>query len=117
MPNRLSNSRIGGAGLIIKGGTATATAGAATLNADSGKITSESVTTAAGATYTLTLTNANIVATSLVLCSVTTAGTGTPAITKVTPAAGSVVIVVQNISAATAFNNTLVFSFLVVAQA
>ena len=37
--------------------TATATAGAATLNKMSGTVTSESLTTAAGATYTLTVTD------------------------------------------------------------
>lgn len=99
------------------GGTATATAGAATLNALSGKVTSESLTTAAGATYTLTLTNSMVAATDVVQCTVTTTGAGMPTICKVTPAAGSLVIVVQNIHATNAFNNTLVFSFLVIAQA
>jgi hypothetical protein len=102
---------------IFGGGTATASAGAATLNATAGLITSESVTTAAGATYTLTLPHNQIAATDLVFASVTTAGTGTPAVTKVTPAGGSLVIVVQNIHASAAFNNTLKIAFLAVGQA
>lgn len=93
--------------------TATAVAGAATLNKPSGKITSEALTTVAGATYTLTLTNSEIAAADIVQCSVAlgTATTGVPTITTVKPAAGSVVIIVQNIAAAAALNGTLVFAF------
>lgn len=95
--------------------TATATAGAATLAKDSGKITSESLTTAAGSTYTLTLTNSAIAAADMVFASVAygTATTGMPVITRVTPAANSVVIVVQNIHASAALNGTIVISFMV----
>lgn len=97
-------------------GTATATAGAATLAKVAGKITSEALTTAAAATYTLTLTDTEIEATDLVFASVAygTSTTGTPAIARVTPAAGSVVIVVQNIHASAALNGTIVISFFVV---
>lgn len=95
--------------------TATATAGAATLAKDSGKITSEALTTAAGATYTLTLTNTAIAAADMVFASVAlgTATTGMPVVTRVTPAAGSVVIIVQNIHASAALNGTIVISFMV----
>lgn len=95
--------------------TATATAGAATLNKDSGKITTESLTTAAGATYTLTLTDSSIAAADMVFASVAfgTATTGMPIITSVAPAAGSVVITVLNGHASAAFNGTLRISFLV----
>lgn len=91
--------------------TATGSAGAATLNAPSGVVTTESLTTAAAATFTETITNDHIAATDVCFASVTTAGTGAPAIVKTTPAAGSLVITVQNISAATAFNNTLKIAF------
>lgn len=93
--------------------TAAATAGAATLNKNSGVITSEALTTAAGASYTLTLTNSVIAATDQVFASVQygTATTGSPAVVTVTPGAGSVVIVVQNISAATALNGTIKIAF------
>lgn len=96
---------------LIGAGTATATAGAATLNANAGVVTSESLTTAAGATYTLTITNANIAAADVVQASVTTAGTGMPTIAKVTPAAGSLVVVVQNIHASVAFNAVIKIAF------
>lgn len=96
--------------------TATAVAGAATLNKMSGAITSEAITTAAGATYTLTLTNSSIAAADQVFANVNLgAGSGgTPAIASVTPAAGSVVIVVQNIHASAAFNAAIKIAFLVV---
>lgn len=95
--------------------TAAATSGAATLNKASGQITSEALTTAAAADYTLTLTDSAIVATSLVFASVQfgTSTTGEPAITSITPAAGSVVIKVRNIHASAAFNGTIIVSFLV----
>lgn len=96
-------------------GTAAATAGAATLNSITGTVTSEALTTAAGATYTLTLTNSKIAADSVVLASVGngTNAAGSPAITTVTVAANSVVIVIQNIAAAAAFNGTLKIGFTV----
>lgn len=95
--------------------TATASAGAATLSKMAGVITSEAITTAAGADYTLTLTNADVSAADQVFASVqlTTAG-GTPAVASVTPAAGSVVIVVQNIHATAPFAGAIKISFLVV---
>ena len=93
--------------------TATATAGAATLNKNSGVITSEALTTAAVATYTLTLTNSAITATDQVFASVNRgAGTGgTPTIASVAPGTGSVVIVVQNIHASAAFNAAIKIAF------
>ena len=93
--------------------TASATTGAATLNKNAGVITSEALTTAAGATYTLTLTNSTIAAADQVFASVQlgTATTGMPVVTTVTPAAGSVVIVVQNIHASAALNGTIKIAF------
>ncbi|MBX9593931.1 MAG: hypothetical protein K2X46_06185 [Roseomonas sp.] len=96
--------------------TAAATAGAATLDKLAGVITSEALTTAAGASYTLTLTNSTIAAADQVFASVGygTSTTGAPVVTRVTPAAGSVVVVVQNIHASAALNGTIRISFLVV---
>lgn len=97
-------------------GTASASAGAATLNKTAGKITTEALTTAAAGTYTLTLTNSVIAATDMVFASVTdgTATAGTPMIEKITPGSGSVVIRVKNDHATNAFDGTLVISFLVI---
>jgi hypothetical protein len=104
-----------GAGVRVGAGTktATATAGAATLSKPAGTVTSEALTTAAGATYTLTITNTTVAATDEVFASVAygTATTGTPVVTRVQPGAGSVVIVVQNIHASAAINGSLKISF------
>ena len=96
--------------------TATATAGAATLNKTSGKITSESLTTAAAAAYTLTLTNSTIAATDIVFASVAngTNSAGIPIVGRVTLGSGSVTILVENQHASAAFNGTIVISFMVV---
>ena len=93
--------------------TATAVAGAATLNKNSGVVTTEALTTAAGAAYTLTLTDSSIAATDTVFASVAmgSATAGSPAIASVTPAAGSVVIVVRNTTGAAALNGTLNVGF------
>lgn len=96
--------------------TATAVAGAATLNQPVGRITSEALTTAAAADYTLTLTNSFVTAASKVFVQV---GNGTnttaPAYAHaVALAAGSVVIKVRNGHATAALNGTITVDFLVV---
>ena len=113
---RITRGKVQAGQIGVIGGTATGTSNAATLNAGAGVITTESASTTAGNTFTLTLTNNHIAAADIVLVSVTTGGTGSPAVTKVTPAAGSVVIVIQNVHGSTAFNNTLKISFVVIKQ-
>ncbi len=95
-------------------GSATATAGAATLNGLSGKVTSEALTTAQNAIYTLTITNSSIAAADIVLVNVAngTNSAGTPMIGKVTAGAGSVAIeVINKHASAVAFNGTVVVGF------
>lgn len=103
---------------IDNGGTktASATAGAATLARYAGVITSESITTAAQANYTLTLTNSLIAAADQVYVSVNngTNSAGTPVLSTVAPGSGSVVIIIKNDHATNAFNGTLKISFLLV---
>lgn len=102
-------------GFAIKNSTATAAAGAATLNAYAGKVTSESLTTAQNATYTLTITDSFIAATDLVTASLAngTNTQGTPVIVRITPAAGSLVILVKNMhDAAQALNGTIIVTFI-----
>lgn len=97
-------------------GVATASAGAATLAKMAGIITTEALTTAALADYTLTLTNSAIAAADMVFASVNN-GTNTTAgidVQRVSPAAGSVVILIRNTHATVALNGTLKISFLVV---
>ena len=98
-------------------GTAVATAGAATLNAQTGKVTSESLTTAQNVNYTMTITNNQIAAADIVLASIAngTNTQGTPVLLRVTPGAGSVAIVIRNAhESAQALNGTLVVSFQVI---
>lgn len=98
----------------LNSGTATATAGAATLANRFGKVTSEALTTAQNAIYTLTITNTAIRATDLVMASVAngTNTQGTPVVTRVQPANGSLVILISNLHAsAQALNGTIVVSF------
>ena len=97
-------------------GTATATAGAATLNNRFGVVTSEALTTAQNAKYTLTITNSAVKATDLAFASVAngTNSQGTPMGEKVTCGAGSLVVVVKNAhDAAQAFNGTIKVAFAV----
>lgn len=108
-----------GATLQIEQNTATAAAGAATLNGTAGKVTTEALTTAAGAAYTLTLTNSKIGANDSVFVTVDN-GTNTTAgieVGRVTPSAGQVVILVWNRHAADALDGTLKIGFLVVKKA
>src|SRR5574343_1464760 len=96
--------------------TKSATAGAATLHQTSGVITSESVTTAAGATYTLTLANNKITASDIVMASVAygTSSTGNPTVVRVQPSADQLIVTIQNIHASAAFNGTIKIAFMVV---
>lgn len=94
-------------------GSAVSTAGAATVNHTGGIITTEALTTAAGADYSFTLTNNNISPSSIVLISVGN-GTNTTVpycVHSVQPAAGSVTFKIRNLHATVALNGTLVISF------
>jgi hypothetical protein len=95
-------------------GVVTAAAGAATSNKGNAVVTSESLTTAAAAIYTLTVTDSKIALTSIVMASVQlgTSTTGDPIVTQVTPAAGSVVIKVKNDHATAALNGTIKVSYI-----
>ena len=94
----------------------TAIAGAVTAQGTKLQITSEALVTAAAATYTLTITDAAISASSSVFVTVNygTASAGEPGVHRVQPLAGSVVISIRNDAAAAAFNGTLVIGVLVV---
>ena len=96
--------------------TATATAGAATLAKSAGKVTSESLTTAAGAAYTLTITATGKVAAADQVFASLANGTntqGNPVIVRVTPGANTITVVVHNFHASQALNGTLVVSYMV----
>lgn len=104
-------------GFGVHAGAVTAASGAATLHRKAGVVTTEALTTAQNAIYTLTLTNNRVQASSIVLATVTdgTNTQGTPMVVRVTPAAGSLVITVANKHAsAEALNGSLKISFLIV---
>lgn len=91
-----------------------ATAGAITMNAIIGKVTTEALTTAQNTDYTLTITNNQVTAADVVVASLAwgTNSQATPVITRVTPGAGTITVIVRNMhSAATALDGTLVISF------
>lgn len=98
-------------------GAATATAGAATLNAQVGQITTEALTTAAGADYTLTLTNTRVDAGCLPFFSVALGTTNqggpyvahSPVVTE-----DSLVVKVRNLHATVAANGTLKINYLLI---
>lgn len=93
---------------------ATAVAGLATANGESGTVTSEALTTAAGATYTLTIRNGYVGTGSRALASVSngTNTQGDPIVGTVTPSEYGVVVTVINRHASQAFNGTLKVGFL-----
>lgn len=107
-------------GITVTMTNGTAVAGAVTVAGQEGKITSEALTTAQNAIYTLTITNSAIAAADIVLASVAngTNTQGSPVVTRIQPAAGSVVILVANLHAsAQALNGTIVVSYVVMKAA
>ena len=90
----------------------TAASNAVTLNGEAFKITSESLTTAAGAEYACTMTNNKVAAGSVVLYScgngTNTQGTVTCGQARVT--AGSCVFSISNTHASEALNGTITIS-------
>ena len=77
--------------------TVTAAAGAATLNKPSGIVTTESLTTAAGATYTLTLTNSTVAAGDIALVSLDSNGSaGLPEVVSAKCTLNTLTVIVQN---------------------
>jgi hypothetical protein len=103
---------------VFQPNTATAVAGAATLNQGAGFVTSQALTTAAAADFTLTLTNSFVDINTMVFANVKlgTSTTGVAAVAASSSAAGVATIVVQNIGTA-AFNGTVVVGFFLVRKA
>lgn len=93
----------------------TGASGASTVNQDAGIVTTESLTTAAAATYTEVVNCNAVTANSLVFVSIANGSNsaGDPSLQLVTPAAGKVTVTIVNRAASAAFNGTLKISFLV----
>lgn len=95
-------------------GTGTASSNAVTINAQRGVVTTESLTTAAGATQTITFTNSSAATTSVILLT-WVGGTntqGTP-LFNCSPGNGSMDITIVNAHASAAFNGTFKISFVI----
>jgi hypothetical protein len=93
-----------------------AVAGKATVSVDAGIVTTESLVTAAGATYTLTVGCDEADAGSIVLATIQngTNNAGDPSLQFVDPANNNtIVFTVVNRHATNAFNGTLIISFTV----
>src|SRR5262249_31946492 len=92
----------------------TAVSGAVTVNTQMGVVTSESLATAPGADYVLTLTNSSIYANSVVLFSVGNGSNTTIPVYphSIQPANGSVVAKFRNAGGG-ALNGTLLLGFVV----
>lgn len=92
---------------------ATAVAGAVTTGAGYADITTEALVTAAGATYTLTITNDQVTVDSIALVTVKngTNATGAPVVSTITPSAGTLVVTVVN-AGTVALSGTLVLKVL-----
>lgn len=109
---RMGNQRVAIGEVQIGRGTATAVTNAATITNGSGIITTEVLTTAAGATQAITLTNTRIAAGDMVFSSLDPNGSaGTPAIANVAVSANTAVFLIQNIHASAALNAALKISF------
>lgn len=112
--NRVKVGTSGEAAAVVKAAV-TSSAGAVTVTggADVVKVTTESLTTAAGANYTLTITNSQCTTASNWTASLAWGAgqtTGLPVITRVTPGNGSLVVIVTNIHASAALNGSLVIT-------
>jgi len=105
---------IGTDGLTVDSGTQVGS-NTPTINAPSGTITVGSVATAGLASRTVTLTNSFITADSKVFVSLGGyGGTGIPLVYQVTPADGSVAIIIYNAHASVALSAAFDLDFLVV---
>lgn len=104
--------------LDIANGTGTTSTNAVTINAGCGVITTESLTTAAGASQAITLTNSFIASTDMLMMTINggTSTTGSIEVRAV-PGSGSATITLYNRHASAAFNGTFILAFLVVKKA
>lgn len=109
------NLTLGAGGYKPDDGTASASGGAATLSKQAGVITSEALTTAGLAAYTLTLTNTVVAAADIVFASIQngTNTQGTPVVGRTAPGSGSMTIEVRNVHATEAMNGTIKIAFLI----
>lgn len=87
---------------------------ALTLNGSRFSVTTASLSTGTSATATTqTLTDSSILANTVLVCSISYAGTtGVPVLSNATPAAGSATFVIQNVSTGASLNGTVTINCL-----
>ena len=91
----------------------TAITTAVTVNAHNGIITTVSSTLAGGSNAAFTVNNSKVTTASKILLTVNHPGAGIPVLITEAVANGSFAIRIYNVSATTAFNNTLEISYLI----
>ncbi len=118
----LNRSEVLDLGLVVKHkgavgevGTVTTSSFAGTVNTQAGIVTTDALTTAAGASQAVTITNNKVSAGDVVVVTRTggTSTTGTLEINAVCTA-NTLTITLTNRHAAAAFNGTMILSFIVV---
>jgi hypothetical protein len=92
----------------------TAISTAVTVNANNGIITTVSSTLAGSSNAAFTVNNSKVLATSRILLTVDHPGAGIPVLITETIVNGSFDIRIYNVSAATAFNNVLRISYIII---
>lgn len=108
----LSSSGLG----YASGGSVTQTGSlttGVTLHALTGRITTVSATTGAGAESTFTVTNSKVSSTDVVVVTATYSGTGTPMVFCSNVSSGSFNITITNLHATAALNASLNINFVV----
>ena len=90
----------------------TATTNSGSKNGRIVQVTTESLSSAAAATYTFTLTNIVAAVNSAATATVgyASGSGGMPVVTSVTPGAGTVVVIIKNIHATDALSGTLLIT-------
>ena len=91
----------------------TAITTAVTVNAHNGIITTVSSTLAGGSNAAFTVNNSKVTTASKILLTVNHPGAGIPVLITEAVANGSFAIRIYNVTASTAFNNTLEISYLI----
>jgi hypothetical protein len=114
MATNISNQMASSGLLSLFKANGTESSNAVTASGQGGIITTSSLTTAGGSSYSITWTNTFISTTSAVVVSVGGGTNTTENITlKVTPGSGSATLIIYNNTAATALNGTILINYIV----
>lgn len=109
-----ANTFAAGGSIILNKVNGTESGNAVTASGVAGLLTTSSLSTAAGGSYSITWTNTAITSTSVVLLQLS-GGTNTTesVVLKVTPGSGTATLVIYNVGPTNALNGTILISYLV----